>query len=162
MRSNDKKNAEVLATFFPSIFTQETTQDMPTIQKGKLKGDISYCNINRENVQKKLKNLNPNKSPDPDKLHSRILKELYSVLDKPLAILFQNTLKKGKLPDEWKHAIVTAIFKKGDQRKPKNYRPVSLTCIICKIIESIIKDKIMEHILKTTIFLVIDLNSLTF
>ena len=98
---------------------------MPTIQKGKLKGEISHCNINREDVQKKLKNLNQNKSTGPDKLHSRILKELYSVLDKPLAILFKNTLKKGKLPDEWKHAIVTAIFKKGDKRKPNNYRPVS-------------------------------------
>ena len=125
---------------------------MPTIQKGKLKGEISYCNINREDVQKKLKNLNPNKSPGPDKLHSRILKELYSVLDKPLAILFQNTLKKGKLPDEWKHAIVTAIFKKGDKRKPNNYRPVSLTCIICKIIESIIRDKIMEYMESNNLF----------
>ena len=125
---------------------------MPTIQKGSLKGEISYCNINREDVQKKLKNLNPNKSPGPDKLHSRILKELYSVLDKPLAILFQNTLKKGKLPDEWKHAIVTAIFKKGDKRKPNNYRPVSLTCIICKIIESIIRDKLMEYTESNNLF----------
>ena len=91
-------------------------------------------------------------SPGPDKLHSRILKELYSILDKPLAILFQNTLKKGKLPDEWKHAIVTAIFKKGDKRKPNNYRPVSLTCIICKIIESIIRDKIMEHMENNNLF----------
>ena len=61
------------------------------------------------------------------------------MLDKPLAIHFQNTLKKGKLPNEWKHAIVTAIFKKGDKRKPNNYRPESITCIISKIIESIIK-----------------------
>ena len=152
LTSNDKEKAEVLATFFSSIFTQERTQEMPTIQKGKLKGEISYCNINREDVQKKLKNLNPNKSPGPDKLHSRILKELYSVLDKPLAILFQNTLKKGKLPDEWKHAIVTAIFKKGDKRKPNNYRPVSLTCIICKIIESIIRDKIMEYMESNNLF----------
>ena len=152
LTSNDKEKAEVLATFFSSVFTQERTQEMPTIQKGKLKGEISYCNINREDVQKKLKNLNPNKSPGPDKLHSRILKELYSVLDKPLAILFQNTLKKGKLPDEWKHAIVTAIFKKGDKRKPNNYRPVSLTCIICKIIESIIRDKIMEHMENNNLF----------
>ena len=95
---------------------------------------------NREDVQKKFKNLNPNKSPGPDKLHSRILNELYSVLDKPLAILFQKTLKKGKLPDEWKHAIVTAISKKGDKRKPNNCRPVSLTCIICKTIESMDKN----------------------
>ena len=152
LTSNDKEKAEVLATFFSSVFTQERTQEMPTIQKEKLKGEISYCNINREDVQKKLKNLNPNKSPGPDKLHSRILKELYSVLDKPLAILFQNTLKKGKLPDEWKHAIVTAIFKKGDKRKPNNYRPVSLTCIICKIIESIIRDKLMEYMESNNLF----------
>ena len=152
LTSNDKEKAEVLATFFSSVFTQERTQEMPTIQKGKLKGEINYCIINKEDVQKKLKNLNPNKSPGLDKLHSRILKELYSILDKPLAILFQNTLKKGKLPDEWKHAIVTAIFKKGDKRKPNNYRPVSLTCIICKIIESIIKDKIMEHMENNNLF----------
>ena len=149
---NDKEKAKVLATFFSSVFTQERTQEMPTVQKGKIKGEISYCNINREDVQKKLKNLNPNKSPGPDKLHSRILKELYSVLNKPLAILFQNTLKKGKLPDEWKHTIVTAIFKKGDKRKPNNYRPVSLTCIICKIIESIIRDKIMEYMENNNLF----------
>ena len=68
------------------------------------------------------------------------------VLDKPLVFLYQNTLKQGKIPDEWKHATVTAIFKKGDKRKPNNYRSVSLTCIICKIIESIIRDKIMDHV----------------
>ena len=86
---------------------------MPKIHKGKFKEEISYCNIHREDVQKKLKSLNPNKSPGPDRLHPRILKELHSVLDKPLAILYQNTLKQGKIPDEWKHVTVTAIFKKG-------------------------------------------------
>ena len=90
---------------------------MPKIQKGKFKEEISYCHINREDVQKKLKSLNPNKSPD-----------------------------------EWKHATVTAIFKKGDKRKPNNYRPVSLTCIICKIIESIIRDKIMDHMKNNNLF----------
>ena len=55
LTSNDKEKAKVLATFFSSIFTQERTQEMPTIQKGKLEGEISYCNINREDIQKKLK-----------------------------------------------------------------------------------------------------------
>ena len=55
LTSNDKEKAEVLATFFSSVFTQERTQEMPTIQRGKLKGEISYCNINREDIQKKSK-----------------------------------------------------------------------------------------------------------
>ena len=50
LTSNDKQKAEVLATFFSSVFTQGRTQEMPTIQKGKLKGEISYCNLNREDV----------------------------------------------------------------------------------------------------------------
>ena len=152
LTSNEKEKAEILATFFTSVFTQERTQEMPKIQKGKFKEEISHCIINREDVQKKLKSLNPNKSLGPDRLHPRILKELHSVLDKPLAILYQNTLKQGKIPDEWKHAIVTAIFKKGDKRKPNNYRPVSLTCIICKIIESIVRDKIMDHMKNNNLF----------
>ena len=125
---------------------------MPKIKKGKFKGEISYCSINREDVQKKLKSLNPNKSPGPDRLHQRILKELHSVLDKPLAILYQKTLKQGKIPNQWKCATVTAIFKKGDKRKPNNYRPVSLTYITYKIIESIIRDKIMDHMKNNNLF----------
>ena len=81
----------------------------------------------------KLQSLNLSKSPGPDKLHPRILKELHSVLDTPLTMLYQNTLKQGKIPDEWKHATVSAIFKKGDKRKPNNYRSASLTCIISKL-----------------------------
>ena len=115
---------------------------MLKIQKGKFKEEISYCNINTEDAQKKLKSLNPNKSPGLDRLHPGIPKELYSALDKTLAILYQNILKQGKIPDEWKHVTITAIFRKGDKRKPNNYRLVSLTCIICTIMESITRDNI--------------------
>ena len=68
------------------------------------------------------------------------------VLDKPLTTLYQNTVKSGRIPSDWKHGYVGAIFKKGERRKPHDYRPVSLTCIACKIMESIIKYQIMKHI----------------
>ncbi len=56
------------------------------------------------------------------------------------------SLKEGKLPMEWKSATITPIFKnKGSKHKATNYRPVSLTSIPCKILEKIIRKKIMEH-----------------
>ena len=53
-------------------------------------------------------------------------------------------MKEGRVPDDWKNAHVTAIFKKGKKTTPGNYRPVSLTSILCKLMESIIRDKLME------------------
>jgi len=57
-------------------------------------------------------------------------------------------LNTGDVPQDWKLANVTAIFKKGERCSPSNYRPISLTVIICKVLESIIRDKIMEHLEK--------------
>jgi hypothetical protein len=51
------------------------------------------------------------------------------------------------VPADWKHAIITPIYKKGKRSDPGNYRPVSLTSVPCKVLESIIKDSIMEHLL---------------
>ena len=47
---------------------------------------------------------------------------------------------------QWKKAIVTPIFKKGCKSDPSNYRPVSLTSVVCKVLERIISENILEHI----------------
>ena len=131
LTSKDNKKAEILANYFTSVFTKEKLGDISTMQNKIVHEDLKQFTIEQEEVRKKLMKLNPAKSSGPDNLHSKTLKELVNVLDKPLKILFQNTLTKGKIPKESKHANVTAIFKKGDRNKPNNYRPVSLTCIKC-------------------------------
>ena len=103
--------------------------------------------ITAEMVQKKLKDLNPNKSPGPDKLHPKLLKELNNELSLPLSIIFTKSLEEGRLPHEWKTANVTAIFKKGQKKKASNYRPVSLTSIPCKMIEGFVRDHLMNHMI---------------
>ena len=65
---------------------------------------------------------------------------------KPIAELFTKSLSQGEVPRDWRDASITALFKKGNRSEPGNYRPVSLTSIICKMMESIIKDKIVEHL----------------
>ena len=60
--------------------------------------------------------------------------------------MFGLILQHGSLPDCWKLANVTPIFKKGPSSNPDNYRPISLTCIICKVFESVIKDQLLAFL----------------
>ena len=53
--------------------------------------------------------------------------------------LFQNSLTHGVVSNAWREANITALFKKGSKSATQNYRPVSLTSVVCKLIESIIK-----------------------
>ena len=61
-----------------------------------------------------------------------------------LHLIFSKSLSEGVLPTEWKKATVTAINKKGDRNLCNNYRQMSLTSVICKILEAIIKDKLVQ------------------
>ena len=63
----------------------------------------------------------------------------------PITILFNKSLSEGILPSEWKLTNVTSIFKSGDKTKSSHYRPISITSILCSLLESIIKNEVMEH-----------------
>ncbi|XP_038077310.1 uncharacterized protein LOC119745157 [Patiria miniata] len=63
-----------------------------------------------------------------------------------LRIVYQQSLDTGDIPDDWKQANVTAVFKKGDRSQPSNCRPVSLTSIACKVLEHIIASNIRAHL----------------
>ena len=87
-----------------------------------------------------------NKSPGPDEIHLKFLYELREELSKPLTRLFQLSLSKGVVPQDWKDAIVSPLFKKGSKAKAENNRPVSLICIVGKILEAITKKQICRHL----------------
>ena len=66
--------------------------------------------------------------------------------------IFDASLREGEIPEDWKRAVVTAIHKKGEKSDAANYRPVSLTCVVCKISESIIRDHVMQHFKANNLF----------
>ena len=88
--------------------------------------------------------LNPSKALGPDELHPRVLKELASELGPVFAHLFQQSIDMGEIPKEWSLANICPLFKKGELAC--NYRPVSLTCVLCKLLEHIVCSNIMAHL----------------
>lgn len=64
----------------------------------------------------------------------------------PLKLIFEKTLSERKCPKDWKNANVVPIYKKGPKGKTENYRPVSLTSVVCKIFESLVKDATSSHL----------------
>jgi len=141
----DGEKAEVLNDFFASVFTEEDLSNIPTINNLHDTQLLEGLEITEEVVLKKLAELNPAKSAGPDNLHPRFLKELAHDLATPLTILFKKSIASSELPEGWKQAHVTPIHKKGSKSSPGNYRPVSLTSVVGKMLESIIRDKVVEH-----------------
>ena len=100
-------------------------------------------NITQDRVVRKLRNLKPDKSPGPDGMHPKMLLECAQEIAVTLTLLFQESLKSGKIPERWRESNVVAIFKNGKRDLASNYRPVSLTCIGCQIMESLIKEDLV-------------------
>ena len=93
-----------------------------------------------------LNNISNSESVGPDGLSAYFLKRISSVICLPLSLIFQRSLHTGILPPIWKTAHVVPIFKgKGSKLFVCNYRPISLTCVICKVVETIIRSRILKH-----------------
>ena len=135
MAIDDTEKANTLNAFFASVFTRENYTNMPHCDEGERSNGVSISEIRvtPASVSNILIKLNKDKSQGPDKIPPRVLKELHLQLGVPLSILFNMSLEEGQIPDEWKRAEVTAIFKKGTKSTPGNYRPVSLTCVVCSV-----------------------------
>ena len=104
--------------------------------------DIS---IAAEGIGKLLVGLNPHKAAGPDKFKPIVLQTLHKELAPILQLIFQRSLDTGKLPDIWKEANVSPNFKKGEKTDPSNYRPISLTCVLCKVLEHIVASSVAKH-----------------
>ena len=74
------------------------------------------------------------------------LRECAEEIYLPLSEIFQRSISTGDVPNDWKKVNITCIFKKGNKQEPGNYRPVSLTSVLCKLLESNIKEEVMNHL----------------
>jgi len=137
--------AELLNNFFGSVFTREDAENIPVAEE--MEGmTLDNITITERAVREKIKSLKTDSAAGPDEIGPKLLQELESVLTRPLTWIFRESVNSGEVPAEWRSANVTPIFKKGPKSDPGNYRPVSLTSVCCKLLESILRDALMNHL----------------
>ena len=134
MRVQDLRNAGGLPSDTIPDRQQDSNINMPEI-------DISL-----NGLLKLLHNLTPGKAAGPDKLKPLLLRELRDEIAPIIKVIFDRSLQTGKLPADWTKANVMPVFKKGDKSLAANYRPISLTCILCKVLEHILASNIVKHL----------------
>ena len=102
--------------------------------------------IGEEDFIEAVKEIRANSSPGHDGIPAVLLKNTMLHLAKPLCILWNESLRHGQIPSPVKIGKITPIYKGGDKRKRKNYRPVSLTSHIIKLVERVIAKKVIQHL----------------
>ena len=142
---NDKEICNILAKYFNSVYTPATEDEMPEMTN-MFEREIRDIIINRDEIRNRLEKLNVTKTSGPDNIHPFVLQKTASETSKPLEIIFRKSLSSGECPTDWRSANVAPIHKKGDRTDPSNYRPISLTSQVCKVLESIVRAHILEHL----------------
>ena len=148
---NSLEKAEALNEYFGSVY-QDESDNIPPATKNYSGIPLSSIEITHEMVMDKLNTLNPGKSTGLDGLHPYFLYSLADILCSPLKILFTKSLKEGVVPSQWLEACIIAIHKKGLKSAVVNYRPVSITSVVCKMMESVIRDHIVSYMSANNLF----------
>lgn len=140
LNGNEKDMSECLVTKFQSVFVEEAPTNPAPHQEARSR--LTSIHFTTKEVENVLKKLNPNTSMGPDGLHPHLLRECSVSIASPIHLIAEKSMIEGSLPMQWKVSNVTPIFKKGAHSEPLNYRPVSLTSVVCKAIERIVVSKL--------------------
>ena len=123
----------------------DDTDHLPTMSHPKYP-NIENITISIEGVEKLLDNINIHKASGPDKIPNIILKTCSKEISPALANIFQQSLNTGTLPNDWRNANISPIFKKGNKHMASNYRPISMTSVCCKTLEHIVCKHMLSHL----------------
>ena len=143
--TGERSIANVLNKYFNSVYTDENTNyipDLPNYQ-GEILENIQFT---VSEIKTRLDKLNIYKSMGPDEVHPRVLKNCSSVISVILEKIYTKSMDTGIVPEDWRSANITAIFKKGNRQITSNYRPISLTSVVCKTFERIVRDRLVDHL----------------
>ncbi len=143
---SDQEKVESFNEYFASVFQPDLATKLQ-LEKEKV-SPLTTVSFPPENVYAHLSLLPSKCSAGIDGLPSVFFKNLAFQLAQPLSSIFEVCFQTGNLPSDWLVSLVTPIHKKGSRNIRSNYRPVSLTCVSCRVMEMIIKEAVSGHMSK--------------
>jgi len=141
-----KIKAELLCEYFKGVFTADNGV-LPNVNSSHAHCSLENIVFTPTMVKRSLSKLKAKAAGGPDLVPPIFLKRCSSALCQPLAVLFQIFFDNSYLPPVWLQAFITPVFKKGNPALSSNYRPISLTCTLCKLMEVIVKDQLLSYLL---------------
>ena len=137
-----------IANMFNAYFASVSISDNLSDQSEEIRTDpvITESTLCELEVKSMLKILDINKATGPDEIPAKLLKETASIIAPSLCKLFNKSLRLGTVPEEWKLANVVPVFKKGSKDYTENYRPISLSSIVSKVLERCILMQMKYHL----------------
>ena len=147
--ASPSETADLLAGFFSSTFIEEPLGPLPRECYCKHnESNISDMRFETASVKLALASLNCSKSFGPDSIHPKLLVALSDNNEfiNAVTTLFNECYIKGNIPSVWKTAYVAPLHKKGSKLEAKNYRPISLTSILCKTYERLLREHIFNFV----------------
>ena len=144
MNETPAEMSELMNESFQSVFTREIDFTAPRMSKQNV--DMQEIQVERQEIKDLLEKIDTRKAMGPDGVNGWILKECREQLEEPIWDIITSSLKEGKVPKEWKRANIVPIYKSGNKMDPLNYRPVSLTSVVGKLCEIIIKERWVQYL----------------
>ena len=142
---NDEQKAEILNNFFVSVFTEDNDV-IPHFARRNI-NELNSVNFDELTVFKTIKGYPIKTSSGPDNISSFLLNKLAISVSYPLSLIFQASLNRSEVPKIWKQGKIVPIYKsKGSRKDVKNYRPISLTSVPCRIMETIINKNLLRFL----------------
>ena len=142
-RTQPGEKANLFNEFFFQQFSVASNYDIPIDWSNDNSFDIDFDCIKIGHL---LSAINSNKAFGPDGIHGKILKNCAFSLASPLSMLFRLSYNSGDVPKDWRLANVVPIHKKGSKESIDNYRPISLTSLVMKTFERIIKEELLIRV----------------
>ena len=140
----DPLKAELCSKFFASVYIELCTfSEPPEPDSNTVLDTISFSGLE---IREKCQSLNTNKSKRPDDLPSVLFIKTQASLSHSIYQIFSKIIQTRRFPDYLKAAIISSIHKKDDKSYIENYRPVSLLCIVSKILEHVKFRRLYDHL----------------
>ena len=147
--TDDVEIADGLNNYFCGIgekLIKRTTNNFATYLKNKICETFFLAPVMEQEVRRELLVLKPNKSPGPDSIPLKLIKECATQFSQPLTLLCKKCFLQAKYPHPSKLAQIIALYKKNKRLLPENYRPISLLNCFGKVFEKLIYIQMMNFI----------------